>query len=682
MSTGIYPGAHRGEVTAVLITGQGRILSAGEDGFLEIWNNRNAEERFQVSPYKITSMVLRPGKPEVTIVESDGLSLNRISAWNYETKANLFTLRFIDPISYINYSAQGSFLMVSRGGRTSVAFIHSETGEVLESPEALSGAIVLAATGRTERVMICYLSSGILSYWNLETGTEMQRFIIPSGIVSPVFFGNNRFLAGFDPQGLLVIDAVTGVTLTRETSIKQGSLFTDIAESDGGNSGSLIYFYCLTKGERQNMVYRMAMDSFSRLTINSRMALPSGAAEPQSASSLDANSVILGTRDGNLWLLGRSGGRRLETGNPEIIIDAAVSSSSIAFINENGKMGYIPLNYLLLENDGNLNFENILETQNSSLYLNIISEPSIMSVIKESVFLLWQNSRGIPIIKTLPSPPYLTESNSIFLDKLSLRYPIRSADMIGSNILFLDASSAITVFDYKSFELRFNYSAPGAMDACFIDLNTIIIARNTITGNTPFMTINIITGETVPLNYPALMGIKVFRNYSGALYGAVVNQSIPGGEARLGSAAPSGTLTAILGLDTSNPEESIKLVELNGEDSSFSMAESRGNLASNLGNGAAAIYSTGKNNRVTGGEPRPGSAVPSEIIAMERSMGLPVKILDGGGQWFIVLDGEGGLCWHNIETGKILAVFRVYQNFWVLEKFNINGTLMETLRGN
>jgi hypothetical protein len=87
------------------------------------------------------------------------------------------------------------------------------------------------------------------------------------------------------------------------------------------------------------------------------------------------------------------------------------------------------------------------------------------------------------------------------------------------------------------------------------------------------------------------------------------------------------------------------------------MAESNRNLASTLGGGEATLYRDS------------GSSRQQEIVFMERSMGLPVKIT-GAGMRFIVLDGEGGITWHDSQTGKLLAVFRLYTGTWSLEKIN------------
>ena len=630
---GSVPGGHRGAVTALLRDSSGRILSAGEDGFLGIWNQRTAEERFQVSHYAIKFMVARPGKPEVAVVESDGFSLNSVSVWNYETKRKLFSLRFRDSVSGINYSAAGSFLIVSRNGFGGTVLLDPETGETLDSPE-LPPSITLVLTGRSERNMVCYQPSGILSYWNLETKTETQRFNVQSNINNPVLFGNNRFLAGFDSRGLLVLDAVTGSVLAREQTITQGSIFTEDADS--------ARFYCLSSHGGSCTIQRMEINSFGVLGIISGRTVSVG--EVNRGVYAGGDNIFLGTGLGNLWLVGGSETRVLETQNQEGILDIAVSSSNIALVSENGAIIYLPPDYSTFENGFSLMTETIAGNQ---AYSGISSSP----LPGESRFLLWENGRSTPMI--------ISPNSRTMLDKFSMRYPLRTAAMLGGNVLFLNITGMISVLDRGSGETTFSYSSAGSVDAAFIDIETIIIGRNAAAGNTPFMTVNFLTGETVPLAYPGVLGIKVYRGGSGAIYGAVINQ------------AAGNVRTSIVRLDLSNPAGSEIIVEYDEEDLFVVMAESGGNFATTLGNGMAALY---PNTRTLSGQAK------QEPVIFEGDTGFPIKIIDGG-RYFVVLDGEGNVTWHDNQTGKLLAVFRLYPDSWVLEKTTPQSPNREILHG-
>jgi hypothetical protein len=90
----------------------------------------------------------------------------------------------------------------------------------------------------------------------------------------------------------------------------------------------------------------------------------------------------------------------------------------------------------------------------------------------------------------------------------------------------------------------------------------------------------------------------------------------------------------------------------------LSIAASSPFLASTLSSNGASIYRIpGINSSVS---------YSSSSIAMERNIGLPQKIISGGG-YFICLDSDGNITWHESGTGKILALFRIYADTWVLE---------------
>jgi hypothetical protein len=175
------------------------------------------------------------------------------------------------------------------------------------------------------------------------------------------------------------------------------------------------------------------------------------------------------------------------------------------------------------------------------------------------------------------------------------------------------------------------------MDAAFIDRDHIIIGRSAVSGNTPFLMINISNGETVPIAYPSTIGAKVLRGRDNTIYGAVVEQD------------RGISTTTLIRLNTLDPSFSTPLVEYQGEDTAFAFAESGGNLAFSLGGDGAAVYNS------------------QAIVPFERSDGLPFKLIDGI-RHFISIDEEGNICWHNPRTGGLEAFLRLYDDGWILEK--------------
>jgi WD40 repeat protein len=616
-------GGHRGPVNSAAYDGEDRVLSAGDDGFLGIWNIRNAiaEERFQVSPYSLVFMALRPGETQIAFIESDGLGLYRISAWDYSGKRNLFTLRFRDPISYITYSAGGNFIIVSRSARTGVVFLHPETGDLLQSPENFSAPVSFAATGRSERTMISYSPTGILSYWELESGEEIRHFTAPPNIRTPILFGNNRFFGGFDSRGLVILDAVSGNEIVRDSQVPRGVLYPANQEQ--------AEFICLS-GEENPRILLYGLSSTGRLETRDRRTISSGGSSvppPVVTSAVVANDAfVLGTADGRIWSITEYGTVRIFASREQLAVrEAGASGKNLGVITANDFSGFIPLDF------NEFIDQEPIRLEDAEQYTHIAAETDTSAPY--GTFLFWQSegNRNVPIVRRHPGNSRLT------LDEVPRQFPLRSAVALGSQALFLDSVGNITVVSLDTGAVRFSFSAAGALDAAFMDERNIVIGRSAVLGNTPFLKVDITTGETVPLAYPAAIGARIYRGESGVLYGA----AITGGTGNV--------RTGILRLNAADPSQSSRLVEYQGEDTAFGIAESGGVLASTIGGDGVTLYGT------------------LGLTAFERSPGLPLRLINGGTR-FVTLDGEGSIGWHDNLTGKLLALLRFYADEWVLEQ--------------
>jgi len=644
--TGIVSGGHSGSINALIHKGD-NILSAGEDGFLEIWTAGKAGERFQISPYHIIAMAARPEKNEVCFIESDGVGLYRISAWNYTERRNIFTLPLRDPLGYITYSTGGKFIIAARAGRSGLVFFNADTGNVMPSPQSLTAAVSLVVTGRTERTMLTYSESGELSYWDLISGDETNHFDVPRNLHSPILFSNNRYLAGVNAEGLAVINAVTGELMARDAAVPDGSLLCPSGDE----------FLCLIqKGNEAAQVCRYAIDRNGRLATPGRFSLSAPgsnnrfSAVAAASNANAANAVALGTTAGSLVLSNMSGRQSNPSAREKInITEAEVSGQVIAFLAGNGTMGFIPLQYNQLTPGRTIRIE-----QNAESYNRITA--LVEGKNSDGQFVLWQDNN----IRTLPimwrSSP---RSERQPLSDISFRSPVRAVDSLGGKILFLDSTGNITVISPFDAEKKrpFSFFSVGLMDAAFADSSRIIIGRSAVSGNTPFMMINIDTGETVPLPYASRAGVTLRRGASGSIYAAAVS---PMAASRPSANETDETRTAILHLNLANIADSGRIVDFQGEDTQFSLAESpggtAGSLAATIGGEGAAIYTSG------------------DIQQLDRTSGLPLKLIDGG-SFLISLDRDGSICWYDTHDGKILAIFRLQPGGWALqtERRTING---------
>jgi hypothetical protein len=618
---------HRGPVNVLLYDHGGHILSAGVDGFLGVWDipAHAAVEHFQLSPFSIVSMVLRPDKPEIALIEQGYPGFYRVSAWNYETKQKLFIRSFKEPVSYINYSGGGNFLIVVQESKTGAFFINAETGDDIHTPLTVKGIITFAATGRSERTMITYVSSGFLSYWELKTGEEIRRLSVPPAILSPVLLGNNNVFAGFDSDGLVIINALSGDIIARDPAVSPGILVPEASEP--------LEFLCYSAGRAAyfSLAPKGGLEQTRWLTAS----VPGGITSAVSAGRIP----VLGSADGKVRSFDQWGNIKVMDAAEQLTFqDMAVSGGVFAFIGGTDSIGFLPLNYTAIKNEGIIQLEGVRN------YTHITPE-SERNYDEPGKFILWRSdgSREYSMTNDIPIPAMDRNPSGTTkrIDRALITPAVTgesllSVSMLMDQVLFLDTGGNITVSSLTE-EKIFPFFSQGALDAAFLDNENIIIGRSTGTGGSPFLMVNLPSGETVPLDYPSSVGLRIYRSLTGALYGGVV------------ALVSGNTKTGIVKLDITRPDHSELLMEYQGEDIGFDMAECNGTWASTLGQDGALIYQSGG------------------MVPFERTSGLPIRIF-GGINCFLAIDKDGSITWHDPESGKILALLRLYDTEWFLSK--------------
>ena len=626
-------GGHKGNVTSLIHSGD-TIISAGEDGFIVLWNTRTrtAAERFQLTSGGISAMVKHPSNNEVCIVESAGHGHYRLSAWNYTLKEKLFSLESSQPVTYINYSAGGSFIIASGLNGSPLTLINSAAGIINPVPNIPAGNVTAAMTGRAERNLLFYHSSqdfeGHLMYYDLPSASITGRFKAPPSLSKPVIFGNGRFLAGINSNGLLVIDAATGAEYDSFKNINRNAL---LCPDDGG-------FYCLNNEGSNFILYKFSLNNYGNLVILERLSLSPHATGSISSIAYNNNPVLANT-EGSIFLLNERGGNiaPFTYSFQTRITEITAASRNIAVLSENNELFFLPADFSLLGHNSTLSLKN----QNGYTRINAIPSSSYEEENNQK-FILWQsaNTRFIPKIV------YTEDSNEEHsLNFLLGRYPARAISAISDKILVLNTAGNITVYNSKNSSVEFSFSSIGAIDAALINSEYFILCRSVISGNSPFLLVNYKTGETVPFSFPAEAGIKAYIGTSGRVYAAAVERSI------------NGARTVVFNIETSSSSGAdIRIKEYSGEAVHLTMAESSYQLAIASSGEGAAIY----------GE---------RIIDFERTSGLPEKLI-GSDNFFISLDSEGSICWHDNKTGKLLAIFKLYGNRWTLESSTeISGLL-------
>jgi len=645
-------GGHRKDITSIIHNGD-TIISSGEDGFIVIWDahGKTAMDRFQLTPYKIQTMIKHPSRAEICIIEASGDD-SIISVWNYRFKYKLFSLQSTEPVTYINYSAAGTYIITAGLNGSYLTLLDSGTGEIISAPDIPEASVTFAMTGRSERNMLLYqpeylfqsehetysgFYGGQLLYYDLNSSSVTQSFRSSGYLYNPVIFGNGRFLAGIqsgvENNGrLLVTDVVTGALLGSYENVEKSALLC--AAEDG--------FYCLSREKGNWLLLKFTVNNRGNLTISQR--LPLSLDGEDAISSIAYNGDIVFAQKGAITVLDRHNEITPFTFNFQTLItEIAAGKNSIAFLTESGELCMLPLDYRLLKDEQSLT----LKKKSSFSRITSVVSPSISQLT--DFYILWQsaNTQNVPQAVQSNNPDY--EFNLNFLIG---RFPIRSITSGNGRFLVLDTAGNSSVYNADTItkgasssanrvSADFTFSSIGTVDAVFVNSENFLLCRSVIRGSSPFLFINAKTGETVPVPYQAQAGLTAYTGNSGKVYAAALEQE------------NFKLKTTVIELTTA---ASVKLYEFPGEDLNLSIAESGGTTAIACGSGAN-IY--GK-----------------DIVSFDRSEGLPVKLY-GCEEFFLCLDSEGSISWHDNKTGRMLALFKLYEDKWTLSNSReISGVIL------
>ncbi|MDR0388742.1 MAG: hypothetical protein LBH73_01570, partial [Spirochaetaceae bacterium] len=175
-------------------------------------------------------------------------------------------------------------------------------------------------------------------------------FRVPENLKSPVLFSNNRFFAGYDSQGLVVLDATSGLLLARSSESRSGRL-----AAIGGESADFI------SEDRQGnsaRILRYTISGNGRLEIKNRRTLQSSLPRISSVS-FSAEDLLLGGSDGLVRVLERSGSVKALTARAQYEIhEGAVSGNTLAVLNRSGSLALLPLDYRDFAENTRINFTN------------------------------------------------------------------------------------------------------------------------------------------------------------------------------------------------------------------------------------------------------------------------------------------------------------------------------------
>ena len=490
------PDLHAQEVRVVINTGHtGRVnsiayhdsysllFSGGADGTLRVWDPETEKLVYllQITHNPIEKIFLNPEAPQVGIIEKDGIGSHRLSVWNWQTKAELFSRRLGELPLDIDYSPKGSFIVYSVTDYDSLTFLDGSTGRTLRYLTEGFGIVTSFVVSPSENTIMAYLPSGRIEYWRIREGDRKTWVNTERDMRSIYYTQNLRFMIGSVGDRLVIIDLLTGnvdsaLELENIRTLTANPRTNEIVAVHGP-AGSVVSTVSVTEAG-----------------LRSRKIAEVAGIYP-SESIYRGNKVYLPGEDGRIFTLSSSWNPAQLRDDDYIINNPLVDLTSIDFY-ENTMVLTTGEKILFLRSDFLTETRSrfVPEYFDVRIFDNPLPGSARVITVSDGGFLLYSNtSRGCSLSFIDP------ETGELSWDTVEIDSPVVDIDSYEDRVLVYLENGTLLLFDADTLTRVFEYSAFGIESTALTDTG-IILGKSRTTGfNSPLIEIDPDTGETVPI---------------------------------------------------------------------------------------------------------------------------------------------------------------------------------------
>ncbi|MDR1785246.1 MAG: hypothetical protein LBR23_02095 [Spirochaetaceae bacterium] len=481
---------HLGPVSA-LAGKDGRVFSAGEDGFVIEWNPQGTGKKYQISELQIKLLALHPAREDIAVYETDGFSLHRVSVWDWGTLTRKYEKTFPTAITALGFTKKGSYLAAGSAAVQGVFFFNAATGASVRNLSAQTGVVSFIESSDTEGSCVIYSPSGYIGYYDLGNGRQRAKLPCEPDLSQIVLFGNNLFLAGCRGGELFVLLATTGETLARIParnpllSSSGGRLY--VAEFSA-RTGTLKYVDPPTTG-----VIPQARPA-RQFTLPERTAL---------SSFLVAGGMYAGAASGNVYAASLAPDTPVSavTGEDyQTILDLALFDGGSACVLTAASV---------FLSGGEDDIRKIAD--NTGGHRNLLCA--------NGSILLWSVNTKKPLV-LLESPQF--KGRTIYTPANSVT-SLRSS---GTRVVIVEGNSRVSLYSLDTGKMSQVYTGTGVQDAILAGRDELIIAKTSADNpRSPLISVGVRTQETVRLPLSGEIAFSLTAAEGAAVYGVTISAS-------------------------------------------------------------------------------------------------------------------------------------------------------------
>lgn len=592
--------------------------SAGNDGFIIKWSQDGMGEHYQISDLQIRKVVRNPATGDIAVYETDGVSTHRVSVVDSKSFAKRYTKRFANSVTALSFSEKGTHLIVGTAAVNGTFIINARTGTITKRSSD-SGIVTMAKTGASEKNMILYSPTGSLMYYDLTTMKQVKKFNTENMLEQPMIFGSsanklkNRFFAGVKDNIIFLIDATNGKVIAQYAA-KSPFIFTAKNDYEEG-------FYFITNNGK----------SYSLKTVTDEMLIKQiGATGMQTANPPEPitvkNFIGLRSRDSFTCAAKNSGNVILGTQSGNIYTMTAVPESETYTLFAMTEKMYERIydidtdkaDFYLLT--ASTIYKSSFDSRQVDRIGSNTAQTNLLSYDDDVI--LWSKGMRKPVQRV-----HEGQTTNLFTPSTALQ----NVRVFGDKLVYIQGNSSVGLYSMTNGSETEIYSGTSIQDAIMYDENYLYVAK-TSTGGTdsPLISVNIHTKETVPLRLPGNVAFSLSYDYDSSrknVYGVIIRPQT-GGESNV---------TEVFSYHPATKSIST-LLRLADEDTTAFTALHWPQVYTNLGKNQvyACNVETKKN------------------MLYRRSASMPIKMVRSGNR-IAILNRNGSISWYTSTSQAITA---------------------------